>query len=175
MIMIVLPVNAVLDFDSRLHLNGYSSCTHARMVTTFHLQVFHRARFTGLRKSQAHLDPSKLVEANSKDPATLPTIITMDGLSTLLESHLPDAPIYPVYSIPNSLAKPIERILSYELKKLFGCHFPKNWKSLETLGTGLHTSPMKATLHSPSEMWVLYPAAITTVNSFNILPRPSTQ
>jgi transposase InsO family protein len=133
-----IPDTAPLDFDSRLYLTGHSSRNAARLATTLQLQGMHRARFAGLRKTQAHLDPSLLSDP-SPDPATDPaTQSTVPDKTSLVTSHLSDAPIRPVYSVPNSSAKPIERISSYELKKLFGCRSLKNWKTLESIGTSLH-------------------------------------
>jgi hypothetical protein len=44
----------------------------------------------------------------------------------------------PVYSVPNSGTKSTERVSSYDLKRMFGCHTLQDWRMLERTGTGLH-------------------------------------
>jgi hypothetical protein len=42
-----------------------------------------------------------------------------------------------VYSVPGSGCKAIERIYSFDLKRMFGCRSLKDWRMLELTGTGL--------------------------------------
>jgi hypothetical protein len=42
-----------------------------------------------------------------------------------------------VYSVPDSGCKAIERISSFDLKRMFGCRSLKDWRMLELTGTGL--------------------------------------
>jgi hypothetical protein len=121
----LVPPNTSFDFDSRLYITSNSSAQDLRRCTIIQLERPHNARLVALRKSRAHVDPADLVS---------PVIST--HAPTLKQTTSP-LPTRPVYSVPDSGCKAIERVSSYDLKQMFGCRVLKDWRLLEQTGTGL--------------------------------------
>jgi hypothetical protein len=106
-----VPENPTFEFDSRLFTSQHSSKEALRRSMNLRLQPSHRAWLAALRKSKAHLDPAELLS----DPSS-------EIINTLeRKQDLTSLPTRPVYSVPNSAAKLIKQVSSYDLKKMFGC------------------------------------------------------
>jgi hypothetical protein len=152
--------NAVLNFDARSYLNPQSD---SRRCVTQQLQRPLQARLVALRKFHAHLGTSELLDEpttvsqhpSTKESITIPT----------------PCPTRPVYSVPNSGCKAIERISSYDLKLMFGCRSLLDWRTLERTGIGLKVFTIMI-LPSPLATW-LRSIVINTANFFHDRQRHS--
>ena len=135
----VPPTTATFDFDSRLHLFDHSSNKERQHRNALRATYMQKARLAGIRKSQAHLDPTNLRSPDGLLPwSDSSDHATMEAHPQIGKDKVPaNSPIQPVYLVPNSATKAAERMSSYDLKRMFGCRSLNDWRMLET-GTGLH-------------------------------------
>jgi hypothetical protein len=119
-----VPLGSTYGFDSRRFTTPHSS-THdvQRSLSLRLLSRPHQAQLVALRKYRAHLDPLTV-------PSMLPSpSLDKDAPST--------APTRPVYSVPELGSKAIERVSSYNLKRMFSCRTLGDWRMLDCTGSGL--------------------------------------
>jgi hypothetical protein len=117
------PETTSYDFDSRLHINVNSSRKATIKCHALTLRQMHHARHVAVR------------QASNRGPKS-PDVVGMPKLPQVPITNTP-FPFAPVYSVPETNLKTMERLPASELKHYFGSRHLKDWTVLEQSGTDI--------------------------------------